>query len=445
MSFLTELRTLPPSHHEYLICGLHLTCLLTQNRIADFHTSLESLSATAVKSPYIMHPVNLECWLVEGSYAKAPSLRPSSLDPPVQPKGNSSRALIYCPFHPPRRLLPRLLSSCKASHLAQPRRLAPASDALTPVLRVLQFRRKSRATQNYLVLYSSDAAVNILQDNFPVNGRPRAGGARTPSSRVRVQLDNLKMQYTATQCKLALKLGISGTPPSRELGHMASVSGAPLPPHPTCFSPSTPSFVRAVLSPTYALNTALPAPHTPSCVLPLPHHAVPNAAAGHNRPNRNPRPLSSSWRRLPQCPSYPQCRRSRQRRHWILRGMGAVWDSNHGLESITPAHRTKNGATKYPHGRDGSPSDSKPPVSCPAGIAVLPAVCVTRMRGGMQQSLEHIHSLKVRRRLAITLKEARRRHRRGWERAQPRAHQGAGRPLFSGTNSLPARGGERPA
>ncbi|KAF8174021.1 SAC3/GANP/Nin1/mts3/eIF-3 p25, partial [Mycena galopus ATCC 62051] len=57
--------TLPPSQHEYAIRELHLIRLLTQNRIA-----LESLPAAAVESPYIAHPVNLERWLMEGSYAK---------------------------------------------------------------------------------------------------------------------------------------------------------------------------------------------------------------------------------------------------------------------------------------------------------------------------------------------------------------------------------------
>ncbi|KAJ7937197.1 SAC3/GANP/Nin1/mts3/eIF-3 p25 family-domain-containing protein [Mycena leptocephala] len=69
-TFYTDYTTLPPSQHEYAIRGLHLIRLLTQNRIADFHTALESLPAAAVDSPYIAHPVNLERWLMEGSYAK---------------------------------------------------------------------------------------------------------------------------------------------------------------------------------------------------------------------------------------------------------------------------------------------------------------------------------------------------------------------------------------
>ncbi|KAG6880304.1 hypothetical protein C0992_000081 [Termitomyces sp. T32_za158] len=64
---------LPPSPREYPIRGLNLIRLLTQNRIADFHTTLESLplSADAIaENPYLAHPVSLERWLMEGSYCK---------------------------------------------------------------------------------------------------------------------------------------------------------------------------------------------------------------------------------------------------------------------------------------------------------------------------------------------------------------------------------------
>ncbi|KAL6309747.1 proteasome 26S subunit [Sparassis latifolia] len=64
---------LPPSPREYPIRGLNLIRLLTQNRIADFHTTLESLPLPAdslTQNPYIRHPVNLERWLMEGSYSK---------------------------------------------------------------------------------------------------------------------------------------------------------------------------------------------------------------------------------------------------------------------------------------------------------------------------------------------------------------------------------------
>ncbi|KAJ2924972.1 hypothetical protein H1R20_g12147, partial [Candolleomyces eurysporus] len=62
---------LPPSKREYPIRGLNLIRLLTQNRIADFHTTLESLPADIIAdNPFIRHPVNLERWLMEGSYSK---------------------------------------------------------------------------------------------------------------------------------------------------------------------------------------------------------------------------------------------------------------------------------------------------------------------------------------------------------------------------------------
>jgi len=64
---------LAPSSREMPIRGLNLIRLLTQNRIADFHTTLESLPIPAdsiASNPYISHPVNLERWLMEGSYSK---------------------------------------------------------------------------------------------------------------------------------------------------------------------------------------------------------------------------------------------------------------------------------------------------------------------------------------------------------------------------------------
>ncbi|KAF9509866.1 hypothetical protein BS47DRAFT_115590 [Hydnum rufescens UP504] len=67
---------LPPSPRQYPVQGLNLIRLLTQNRIADFHTTLESLPPDALSSnPFIIHPVNLERWLMEGSYSKVWSAR----------------------------------------------------------------------------------------------------------------------------------------------------------------------------------------------------------------------------------------------------------------------------------------------------------------------------------------------------------------------------------
>ncbi|KAH7887867.1 SAC3/GANP/Nin1/mts3/eIF-3 p25 family-domain-containing protein [Phlebopus sp. FC_14] len=73
-TYYTDFRSsLPPSEREFPVRGLNLIRLLTQNRIADFHTTLESLPLPADEintNPYIKHPVNLERWLMEGSYSK---------------------------------------------------------------------------------------------------------------------------------------------------------------------------------------------------------------------------------------------------------------------------------------------------------------------------------------------------------------------------------------
>lgn len=64
---------LPPSSRASSILGLNLIRLLTQNRIADFHTTLEALPlppAARASDPFISHPVNFERWLMEGSYSK---------------------------------------------------------------------------------------------------------------------------------------------------------------------------------------------------------------------------------------------------------------------------------------------------------------------------------------------------------------------------------------
>ncbi|KAF8380013.1 hypothetical protein HHK36_027482 [Tetracentron sinense] len=66
---------LPPSPQEYPILGLNLLRLLVQNRIAEFHTELELLSATALENPCIKHAVELEQSFMEGAYNRVFSAR----------------------------------------------------------------------------------------------------------------------------------------------------------------------------------------------------------------------------------------------------------------------------------------------------------------------------------------------------------------------------------
>jgi len=62
---------LPESVYKYQLLGLNLLCLLSQNRVADFHTELEILPAKEIQNNvYIRHPVSLEQYLMEGSYNK---------------------------------------------------------------------------------------------------------------------------------------------------------------------------------------------------------------------------------------------------------------------------------------------------------------------------------------------------------------------------------------
>lgn len=61
--------SLPESPRMFMMIGLNLIHLLSLNRIADFHTELESLSAS-LENIYIKHPLQIEQCLMEGSYNK---------------------------------------------------------------------------------------------------------------------------------------------------------------------------------------------------------------------------------------------------------------------------------------------------------------------------------------------------------------------------------------
>ncbi|XP_046383138.1 26S proteasome non-ATPase regulatory subunit 8-like [Ischnura elegans] len=62
---------LPESAYKYQLLGLNLLFLLSQNRVAEFHTELELLPPDQIQSNiYIRHPLSLEQYLIEGSYNK---------------------------------------------------------------------------------------------------------------------------------------------------------------------------------------------------------------------------------------------------------------------------------------------------------------------------------------------------------------------------------------
>jgi len=62
---------IPESCYMYELLGLDLLCLLSQNKVGEFHTALELLPQEAVaNNVYIRHPVALEQYLMEGAYNK---------------------------------------------------------------------------------------------------------------------------------------------------------------------------------------------------------------------------------------------------------------------------------------------------------------------------------------------------------------------------------------
>ncbi|XP_050308137.1 26S proteasome non-ATPase regulatory subunit 8-like [Anthonomus grandis grandis] len=62
---------LEESAYKYQLLGLNLLFLLSQNRVAEFHTELELLPVDHIQNDvYIRHPLSIEQYLMEGSYNK---------------------------------------------------------------------------------------------------------------------------------------------------------------------------------------------------------------------------------------------------------------------------------------------------------------------------------------------------------------------------------------
>ncbi|XP_030745789.1 26S proteasome non-ATPase regulatory subunit 8-like [Sitophilus oryzae] len=62
---------LEESTYKYQLLGLNLLFLLSQNRVAEFHTELELLPTEHIQNDvYIRHPLSIEQYLMEGSYNK---------------------------------------------------------------------------------------------------------------------------------------------------------------------------------------------------------------------------------------------------------------------------------------------------------------------------------------------------------------------------------------
>ena len=61
---------LQQSEMEHTLVGLNLLRLLSQNRIAEFHTELEVISPAAQETVYVKEAIMIEQWLMEGAYNK---------------------------------------------------------------------------------------------------------------------------------------------------------------------------------------------------------------------------------------------------------------------------------------------------------------------------------------------------------------------------------------
>lgn len=61
---------LPVSARQWPLTGANLLCLLSQNRIAEFHAEIELIPTENRENPCIAFPIELEQSLMEGSYHK---------------------------------------------------------------------------------------------------------------------------------------------------------------------------------------------------------------------------------------------------------------------------------------------------------------------------------------------------------------------------------------
>lgn len=66
---------LPTSPRQNLIIGLHLTRLVAQDRIGEFHTELELVPSDARSHPFIEYPLNMVHYFMEGSYSKLRNMK----------------------------------------------------------------------------------------------------------------------------------------------------------------------------------------------------------------------------------------------------------------------------------------------------------------------------------------------------------------------------------
>jgi hypothetical protein len=69
--FYNNLSTIiPQSPNRPITLGLHLLALLAEGKLTEFHTLLETLDKELLDDVFVRLPVDMDRWLMEGSYLK---------------------------------------------------------------------------------------------------------------------------------------------------------------------------------------------------------------------------------------------------------------------------------------------------------------------------------------------------------------------------------------
>ena len=69
--FYNNLSTIiPQSPNRPITLGLHLLALLADGKLSEFHTLLETLDKELLDDVFVRLPVDMDRWLMEGSYLK---------------------------------------------------------------------------------------------------------------------------------------------------------------------------------------------------------------------------------------------------------------------------------------------------------------------------------------------------------------------------------------
>jgi len=76
---------LPPSERRLLMTGLNLLRLLVQSKIAEFHSELAAIPHSEHSTLFIKQPINLERYIMEGSYSRLLNAKNNSPSPDFIP------------------------------------------------------------------------------------------------------------------------------------------------------------------------------------------------------------------------------------------------------------------------------------------------------------------------------------------------------------------------